>query len=513
MKRLALVLVALSVVLAGCGTAVDPGTNATPATDAPTDPDDATTAPGDGDDDGGDEGDAAPADPESDVLGWEDGYWYNESITVDRSDGLNESELDAVVARAMARVEVVRDLEFEETVPVEVISRDEYAEDTTGNEYSTADRLHQNTKAEALFMVGEDTDAIAVQEQNRAASVGGYYSPSEERIVIVSDNTSSPKMNEITLAQELFHALQDQHFDLSQFESSTQEAHNANDGIIEGDGNLVDYLYEQRCDAGEWGDCLLPDPDAGGGGGSSDLHIGLYVITFQPYSDGPNFVQEIRDDGGWEAVNDVYANPPASTEQTIHPEKYGADAPTDVTVTDTSSGDWSILEMGADSVNYAEFGEAGIASMFWYASYAESVESGSASEVVVPYSAFFNQDASGELDPTDPYDYNFTPSNGWDGDKLYPYVTDDSAATNETAFVWKTVWDTDADATEFANGYVTLLEHHGAEPVDDREDTYVLPADSEFDDAYYLYVDGDTVYVVNAPSVDDLDDVFDEDET
>ncbi|MDX1748601.1 MAG: hypothetical protein R3324_21930, partial [Halobacteriales archaeon] len=39
---------------------------------------------------------APPPDPETDRLGWENGYWYNESITVDQSDGLSDEELDAI---------------------------------------------------------------------------------------------------------------------------------------------------------------------------------------------------------------------------------------------------------------------------------------------------------------------------------------------------------------------------------------------------------------------------------
>jgi hypothetical protein len=513
MKRLATVLVVLLVVLAGCNAPANSGTTTDDATEATTVPETTTTAPTTTSDDTDetDDTDDALADPESDVLGWENGYWYNESITVDRSDGLNDSELDAVVARGMARVEHVRELEFNETVPVEIVSREEFASNSGNRTYSTADRLHQNTKWEAMLMVGEDTDSLAVQQQNRASSVGGYYSPSEERIVIVSENTTSPKMDEITLAQELFHALQDQQFDLS-VDYSTQESHNANDGIVEGDGNYVDYLYEQECEDGSWGDCLMPQA-SGGGGGSADIHFGLYFVTFQPYSDGPNFVKQIHEQQGWDAVNAVYENPPASTEQTIHPDKYGSDAPTDVEFTDTSNDEWNVLDMGPNSIDYATYGEAGFASMFYYATFSASREAGARTNVVIPYRDFFNTNANGETDPTNPYNYNFSPSAGWDGDKLYPYVNASSADTNETAFVWKTVWDSDADADEFASAYVELLEHYGGEPVDDRANTYVIPSGNEFEDAFYVHVDGDTVYLVNAPSVDDLDDVFDDTET
>ena len=35
-----------------------------------------------------------------------------------------------------------------------------------------------------------------------------------------------------------------------------------------------------------------------------------------------------------------------------------------------------------------------------------------------------------------PYNYSHPVTAGWAGDKLVPYVTDDSAETGETAYVW-----------------------------------------------------------------------------
>ncbi|MFB6300873.1 MAG: Hvo_1808 family surface protein [Halobacteriales archaeon] len=442
-----------------------------------------------------------PPDPDTDVIGWEDGYWYNESISIDRSDGLNEAELEKVVARAMARVEVVRQLEFEETVPVTIISRETFR-DRNKRFYanaSTKARLHQNTKYEALFMIDESTNAINVQRQNRGASVLGYYDYQRDRIVIVSEDTDSPQMNEITLAQELFHALQDQHFDLNDYSRRTEEENNAVNGIIEGDGNYVDYLYKQRCDTGAWGNCLMPQNE---GEDSGDLaNVGVFLIGFQPYSDGPAFVADIEERRGWAAVNAVYQSPPASTEQTIHPDKYGIDEPTEVTIQDRSSGDWRVLELN-NSINYATFGEAGLFSMFWYASYEATQRSGAAQTVVVPYRDLFNTQPGGGLDPIDPYNYTSRYSAGWDGDRLLPYVTNASATTNETGYVWKIVWDSSAEAEEFYAGYQQLLEYHGAEQV--GIDTYRLPDDSGFGDAIHVIVADDTVTIINAPTVADL---------
>jgi len=446
----------------------------------------------------------APPDPEEDVLGWENGYWYNESINVDRSDGLNDSELDKVVARAMARVEHIRELEFEGTVPVEIISREEYQSGGSNYEPSTEDRLHQNTKWEATFMVNESTDALATQQSNRGATVGGFYSPTEDRIVIISENASSPKLDEITLSQELFHALQDQKWNTLNYFGNTTERNNAYNGIIEGDGNYVDYLYEQRCNE-EW-DCLLPPENAGGGGGGGSINFGLYFVSFQPYSNGPAFVRQLKEEGGWEAVNDVYDNPPVSSEQVIHPEKYPDETPSEVTVETNPQNGWEVLDMGEGSVDYAVFGEAGIAAMLYYPTYEETQKRGEATQVTVPYREFFNFEGQG-IAPINGITYELEGSEGWDGDKLYPIVNDESAETNETAYVWKTQWDSEEDAQEFISTYHKVLDYHGGERADGLQNTWLIPDDNEFGDAFWVKQDGTTVTIVNAPSQEDLQDV------
>jgi len=442
-----------------------------------------------------------PPDPETDVLGWEKGYWYNESISVTPEDGLNDSELDAVVARGMARVEQIRRLEFEETPPVDVISREAYRErvDNRTSNVSDAQRLHQNVKYEALLMVNESTDATTVQADNRAGGVGGFYDPATGAITIVSENTSTPQMNEITLAQELFHALQSQRFNISAYNQSTQELHNARDGIIEGDGNYVDHRYQQRCENAWNGSCLMPT-DSGNASSDFDPHLGLYQISFQPYSDGPPFVEAIRETGGWAAVNDVYGDPPASTEQTIHPAKYGADEPTTVSVPDRSDDRWRVLDLNG-SIDHASFGEAGLYVTLLYPTFDRGLPP---DQAIIPLGNHLNAGPGDGLDQFDPYNYNHTATAGWDGDKLVPYVTDDSAETNETGYVYRTIWDSEADATQFRTAYERLLAIRGGEAVEGRLDTYRIPDDEEYGDAFYVNRTGDAVTIVNAPTVGEL---------
>jgi hypothetical protein len=230
----------------------------------------------------------------------------------------------------------------------------------------------------------------------------------------------------------------------------------------------------------------------------------MLALRLQPYSDGPVFVEGIQEDGGWAAVNEVYENPPNSTEQTIHPEKYRVDEPANVTIEDRSSAEWYVPDLGAGSIDYAQFGEAGVYTMLWYPSYAESQAAGTPRTVVIPYGHFLGPSRTGAS--LDLYNYSHPYSAGWDGDKLLPYVTNDSAETNETGYVWKLTWDTQADATQFVGAYEQLLAHHGAEPVPGAANTYRIE-EGDFADAFRVRTDGRNVTIVNAPTVPALDEV------
>jgi hypothetical protein len=445
------------------------------------------------------EGTDAPPDPDEDVLGWENGVWYNESVSIDQSEGLSESELAFLLNRSMARVERIRELEFRETPTVNFLTRSEYR-DVVNRSFSSADitdadRLHQNTKFEALFLVGEDTEYFDVAEQNQGGIATAFFvtqdAPeiglAEGEIGIILDDGTLPQLNEQTLAHEVTHALQNQQFNTSQFVPRTEDESRALDGLTEGDAHYVEALYQQRCES-EW-DCVTPPGD------DSDppefANLGLVLYDLVPYGNGPAFVQQIHQQDGWEAVNDLYENPPRTSAQLIHPDSFPAESP-NVTITDRSSEEWRVLEL-EDGVNYATFGEAGLFTMLWYPSFQEQGQ-----VIIGPNAPFTGRSI-------DPYDFAHPATDGWEGDKLLPYVTDESGETGETGYVWKLVWESTDDAREFSQAYQRLLEYRNAEQVD--AGTFQLPAsdgEKSFDDAIYAQRSGDTVTIVNAPTVDEL---------
>lgn len=488
-RALATFLVAVLVVLAGCSTALGPDageptaeTTSPPETtnsdESPSTSDDTTgeTTTGETTSDSSDGSDEET--PRGDRLGIEGGVAYDASLNVTPEDGLNETELAAVVNRTMARVERIRKLEFEQTVPVEVITRAEYRNRSvfTGDSPPAVENFRSQIW-EATFVIGEDESVSEAFSTLYGGAVAGYYSPSQNQIVIVSDS-ETPKLDTVTLAHELIHALQDQHFGYEG--ARTRDGRTAAQGLTEGDARYVDTLYNERCDAA-WS--CLPEPETSGGGGGGEINRALFVSIYQPYADGSGFVHQLRQRGGWKAVNQAYENRPVSTEQTIHPEKYPDERPVDVRVSDRSNRDWSRFNVRGGS---ERMGELGVYTMLWASNTIDQDRYYSDSE---PYSS---------------RNYTAVASEGWAGDRLVPYKND---ASDEFGYVWKLRWDTERDATEFVRSYRKLLTKRlGAVAVDGRDGVYRLDTGG-FADAFRIERSGKTVVITNAPTVKALNGV------
>jgi hypothetical protein len=428
--------------------------------------------------------------PDSDEMGWENGYWYDESLDVDQSDGVDEDEREAIVSRTMARVEALRCIEFEESVPVSVVSRAEFRETGLGQNVSDELRAFDNAKFEALFLVNESADSIEVQRQNRGTGVLGFYSPQNDEIVVIAESEESLRIDEITLAHELVHAWQDQQFDIAsgEFDVRLRDDANARNGLVEGDASYVDSLYQRQCGAG-W-ECL-EGRDANPGRLSN---IGVYVMSFQPYSDGPAFVRLVRNLGGWDAVNALYENPPESTEQIIHPERYRSDPPTNVTLEDAASDEWERVRP-PDRLDYGSVGEGALMAMFVYPYY----HSGGQTAIVEP-AQWFNQNETGNVSDFNPLNYESAYSTGWDGDQLHVYRNE----SGELAYVWKLAWDSPQDTQQFVEGYERVLRYWGGEEV--GPGTWRID-EGGFADAFHVDANDTTVTITNAPTVEQLSEV------
>jgi len=413
-----------------------------------------------------------PPDPDEDRLGWEDGYWYNESLPITPDDGYDRSELEALLARTMARVELVRELEFTRNVDVEVISREEYRRQ---NVFEQEPDPFQNQVYEATFLINESTDAADAFNEVYSGSVGGYYY--DDQIVLVSNDPDATQVDRATLAHELQHALQDQHGLYVSRGGDTTDASAARTALSEGEANFVMDRYQERCRS-EW-ECI-PEPEEGNS--TRSYNVGLFLTLFVPYSDGPTYVESLYQRGGWDAVGAAYDDPPLSTAQVIHPERYPDEDPVEVTVEDRSSGDWRRMRGGSGVSD--TLGEAVLYAMFWH-------------NGVIEEDHLFSDERR--------YNYSHPITEGWAGDRVQPYRNG-----NQFGYVFETVWDTPADAREFRDAYLQLLDQQGAVELSDG--VYRVPKDRPYGDAFRVELEGDTVRIVNAPTVEQLDEVHSTDD-
>jgi len=479
MRRSALVVaVALALVLAGCNFAPPQITD----TDTDADPD---QEPGPGPNV---DGEVRP-DPESDTLGWEDGYWYDDPIAVNNSDGLNESERAAVVARAKARVEEIRRLEFEGNVSITVRSAANYS--LGGGEVDGTLQTFDNVKFEAMFLVGERSDSISVQRESRNQTTGGFYNSRRDAIVIRAESDQPTLSGETTLGHELVHALQDQHFNITTGGAQTRDGVNAALGLIEGDARTVELEYRQRCE-GNWSCLSAPDDGQNSSASGGPDNFGPYLLEFFPYSDGVGFVGALRDGDDWSAVNNAFDSPPDSAIEIIDPGTYGEFERYEVSLTDRAGGGGERVRPPNRS-DYATVGRSGLGAMFGRTIYDDY----NRSSVVGPRE-FVNLDGAG-VNRSDPLNYDLDATEGWVGDRLHVYQRGE-----ETAYVWRLVWNSSASAERFADAYRGLLGHWDGEPADG--DVWIVD-EGPFEDAYRLTVDGDTVTITNAPTRAELDEV------
>ncbi len=229
--------------------------------------------------------------------------------------------------------------------------------------------------------------------------------------------------NRSVLAHELTHALADQHFDLQTLQEAIQNDDDrslALTALIEGEAMLT-MIGAQMDDWTGEAVAVLPYEDldrvfrflgpllpAFGGASLKDAPPIIRESLMFPYLRGMVFVASVTNADGWEGINAAYSQPPLSTEQILHPEKYkkAPDAPKAIDLGELDPGEgWN--EVGRNVV-----GELQLSILL------------------------------GKHDGR-------RAAAGWDGDRFAVF----EGPEDHLGLVWRTTWDTEQDAREFAESY------------------------------------------------------------
>ena len=237
---------------------------------------------------------------------------------------IEPSALNTLLESVLQRVSAIRDLQPTHEIAPQFISREELAGRLMKNLEEEREELAKDQDLLiVLGLIPQDTDLYQLYLDLLTEQVAGFYDPETEELYVIQDVAEFTPAQEITLAHEYVHALQQQHFDIHTMAEAVKEdsdAEGAHAALIEGGATfaeiqyLFEYLtFEQQRQVFE----NIPD--------SPVFDASTYFIQQSllfPYNSGSEFILALQGSGQWAHINDAYDNPPVSTEQVLHPEKY-----------------------------------------------------------------------------------------------------------------------------------------------------------------------------------------------
>jgi hypothetical protein len=234
-----------------------------------------------------------------------------------------EAELDAAVADISAFVEDVRGLTFEQPVDVELLGEGDFQDRLLADFDEDADELRKDeVLLKGLGLVPPDVDLVDAMRSLLGAGVVGFYDP-ETAALVVRGTALTPYVR-TTIAHELTHALDDQHFDLSRpaYDEATDEIGFGFGSVVEGDARRVENAYRDSLSRAERADAAAEEMRL-----ASDYDIGaippvLVELIGAPYTYGEEFVDDLVDDGGEDELAGALAAPPHTSEQVLYPDKF-----------------------------------------------------------------------------------------------------------------------------------------------------------------------------------------------
>ncbi|MEO1008188.1 MAG: hypothetical protein AAFX79_06455 [Planctomycetota bacterium] len=352
-----------------------------------------------------------------------------------------QDDLQRWTEEARDRAPQMRGLGFTRDVPVEFISRESIGAELlemVDRQYPEAWRIRIDRSYKAFDLVPRDSDVLGDMLELVVSQAGGFYDPHGQRIVIPDDleqflgdmlggmmggadgvaGIMEPMMANI-LTHEFTHALQDQTHGLDELLGTSMDNDDlrlALAALIEGDATLIGTAAM----TGDLEAVLEQDPAAMAALMGATGMVGpeaaamppiLRESLIFPYSNGYRLIATMAQRGGMEAVDAAFADPPLSTEQVMHIEKYlgeQRDVPTAIELPDFGLGEFGWINLGTNTL-----GEFQIRVLL-----------GGSPDAI-------------------------RAAEGWDGDRFAVFEHQDG----RLALAWLTVWDSNEDAQQFADEY------------------------------------------------------------
>ncbi|HPL69170.1 MAG TPA: hypothetical protein PLR56_03160 [Brevefilum sp.] len=388
----------------------------------------------------------------------------------------NTTSLPNTTAAAMLEIEgqvsQLRGLTLLEEVP-KVLMTSEALEDLVVNdffaEYTDEDARQDVIIMALLGLLPADFDLKIFYHQLYSEQISGFYDSQTNEIFVVGGNVFgiSEKM---IYAHEFTHVLQDQTFRFEEDLNYTDEACEldsercaAIQALIEGDASWTESLWFQtHATRSEYMD-FLKTYEAFESPVYDNAPSYVQMDLMFPYEYGFTFVEFLFEKNGFDSIDAAFLNPPVSTEQILHPERYPWDQPQQVALPELEStlGEtWKLIDQNV-------MGE-------W-------------STYLILSQAY---DGDYRLDD----DLARKAAEGWGGDAYAIYLND---LTDEVIFVLDAVWDSALDADEFV---FALTQYADMRWVSDSQRIEEQPTWSGEEGTILVFREGERVLWVIAPN-------------
>jgi hypothetical protein len=332
-----------------------------------------------------------------------------------------KAQAQLLLRSAIAEVEQIRNVTLP-PVEVEVVTK-QWAIDTWGKGYADPDLtsiLREEKIYKGLYMIAENESLY----QANVDWAGNWGAATwNGKIYVVKENFDPWHLPnaKATFVHELTHIWQPRLPYVTTFDAEKAQA-----SLTEGDASFMgDFFINKNQQAASSSAAavavqvplfLMHSPYL------KELKLSLPAsiayLNYFPYDYGKSYVAALYSNGGWATVNQAYKNPPTTTEQILHPEKYFANETAQQIAAPTlAENTWT--QISTDS--YGEY------------------------FIQVMLAKWLSQEDAKAA------------AAGWGGDKLTYYERG-----SEYLFTWRIGWDTQYDACEFFVAFNFMMNNIGA---------------------------------------------------
>jgi hypothetical protein len=386
-----------------------------------------------------------------------------------------EIELEANLDRIARETAELRELPPLAEIDDVLVSQDELLAmmpSLITEEITPAEAAAQSRSLAALGLIPAGTDLFDLTLRLMSEQVAGFYDPLNDEMLVVFDG--NPGLTEYFYSHEVIHALQDAHLDpddlMENLTALNDDQTLATIALYEGDAVAGSTAYLERHPA--LTGALLREV----GRDSSVMDEAPASVTIAllfPYISGAAFVDHLRTEGGWDAVDAAYADMPTSTEEILHPLKYlERDEPSRIALPDLTTAlgaDWQVVDEDT-------LGELQIAVLLADLNPGDGFN-GITGDLSLPEAA---RNAAA----------------GWDGDRFALWEDGDG---EREALVWRSVWDTPEDARAFSRALAQFGNNrwNGVFNGESPDDVALVTPEI----AARILLDGQEVLYVQAPDL------------